>query len=117
MSASGHEDAERAAHNQALFRQVNERVRTLKDTFLNDALRSDWICECADTGCFQSIDMSVQEYEALRGEPQHFAVAPDERHVVPRVERVLRRGERYWIVEKVGVAARVATELDPREET
>ena len=47
-------------------------------------------------------------YEELRANPVHFAVASAEMHVVPEVERVVEKRERYWGVEKLGEAAEVA---------
>ena len=35
-------------------------------------------------------------------------------HVWPDVENVTERNQRYWVVEKLGEAARVSGELDPR---
>ena len=48
----------------------------------------------------------------MRGVPTHFVVAPG--HVVPDVEVVVRETPRYQVVEKIGVAAKVSTQLDPR---
>jgi hypothetical protein len=75
---------------------------------------SRWICECADEECTERIEMSPLEYEQLRSEPTHLAVAPDQRHVSPDVERIVEKRETYWIVEKVGEAAETAEETDPR---
>ena len=42
---------------------------------------------------------------------------PDDRHVVPDVERVLETNQRYWIVEKLDRAGAIATKFDPRSRT
>jgi hypothetical protein len=55
-----------------------------------------------------------EEYEALRAKGTRFAVMPHEDHVYPDVELVVERHDRCWVVEKIGVAARVAEEIDPR---
>jgi hypothetical protein len=47
----------------------------------------------------------------------HFAVAPGEEHVLPDVERIVEKRERYWVVEMVGEAAAVAAQLDPHDVT
>ncbi len=75
---------------------------------------SDWVCECADETCTERIELTPQQYETLRENPTHFVVAPSTEHVVADAERVVEQHERYWIVSKVGVAAAVATHLDPR---
>ena len=72
------------------------------------------VCECADENCAEPVQLSIAEYEAVRAEPTHFLVAPDVKHVSPQVEDVVRREERYWIVEKIEVAAELSEERDPR---
>jgi hypothetical protein len=108
------ERARRFAENQSLMRAVNERIDDLNRTFESFAPYGSWICECADVACLERVEMTLGEYEALRQRPDCFAVIPDERHVVPDVERVVERTERYWVVEKLGVARERATELDAR---
>jgi hypothetical protein len=105
---------ERAAQNQALFREVNERVGELTETLNTAMSRGDWVCECADTECFEPIEMSLEEYEALRQHPARFAVSPQDKHVYPEAERIVERTDRYWVVEKIERAGRLATELNPR---
>jgi hypothetical protein len=109
--------AERAGRNQALYREVNERVREMNEAF--DALLpiGEWVCECANDECFEMIEMTHEEYEAVRAGGTRFFVKPDEAHVVPEAELVVERHERYWVVEKVGVAAAVAEREDPRAVT
>ena len=105
---------QRAGQNQALFREVNERINALQERRAVWVTISEWVCECADESCTERIGMTPEEYEELRANPVHFAVAPAEVHVVPEVERVVEERERYWVVEKQGEAAEVAEELDIR---
>ena len=102
---------ERAARNQSLFREVNERVAVLNQTFEQLTPFGSWACECALTDCLEQIPMTLGEYEALREHPARFAVLPSEDHVFPEVERVVEKTARYWVVEKVGTAGEVAAEL------
>jgi hypothetical protein len=106
--------ARRAAENQSLMRAVNERIDDLNRTFEAFAPYGSWICECANVECLERVEMTLGEYEALRQRPECFTVVPDDRHVVPGVERVVERTERYWVVEKLGVARERAVELDGR---
>ncbi len=76
--------------------------------------RADWVCECANTECYEPLEMSLDEYRALRQNGARFAVACHPKHVFPGVEEVIQRTSRYWVVEKIEHAARVAVELDPR---
>jgi hypothetical protein len=100
-----------AAKNQALFREINERLRELKSGAEEHA---GFTCECADVVCLQTIDLTLVEYEAVRSSPTRFAVVADERHVVPEAERVVERTDRYWVVEKIDAAAKLATALKRR---
>lgn len=110
----GTDCVERTAENEALFREVNERLKERKEDGSAWALPSEWICECADPECTKRIEMSLLEYEDLRSEPTHFAVAPNREHVVLEVERIVDKREDYWVVEKLGEAAEIAENTDPR---
>jgi hypothetical protein len=108
------EQQARAARNQALFREINERIEGLNSDFSTitpDA--GNWVCECANEACLGLVQMSVAEYEAVRAAPNRFFVMPDDGHVLPQVERIVERTERYWVVEKVGAAETVAKQADP----
>jgi hypothetical protein len=99
--------AVRAARNQALFREVNERVQQINDAFESLLPRGDWVCECADQGCIERLSLTHEEYEAVRANGARFVVAPHADHLFPEVEALVERHERYWVVEKVGTAADV----------
>jgi hypothetical protein len=104
----------RAAKNQSLFREVNERVKEVNDRHHIALTLTHWLCECADETCTERIALSPREYESLREISTRFVIAPQREHFVPDVERIVRRHGRYWVVEKEGEAASVADDLDPR---
>lgn len=106
----------RAAKNQSLFREVNERVKDVNDHFHAYTSVSDWFCECANETCVERIDMTSQEYEHIRAAGERFFVAPSEEHVWPDVERVVERRRTFWIVEKIEHGGRIAKDLDPRSD-
>jgi hypothetical protein len=110
----GTDYGERTGQNEALFREVNERLMERKQDDPGWALPSLWICECAEETCTERIEMSPLEYEQLRSEPTHFAVVPTEGHVSLDVERIVEKHDGYWVVEKIGEAAETAEETDPR---
>jgi hypothetical protein len=97
----------RDTRNQALFRELNERIAELQQsrTFI------EFACECSDTNCADAIALSLDEYEAVRRFSTRFVVAPDH---VGAGDPVLAQNDRYAIVEARGLAAAVALELDPR---
>lgn len=106
----------RAAENQSLFRDVNERVREVNAHFNVLLEINEWLCECVSSECIQRIKMTPQEYEAVRSDGTRFAVAPGQDHVVPEVERVVSKNEHYWIVEKIGHGGEIAARYDPRKD-
>jgi hypothetical protein len=103
--------AERQGRNESLFREVNERIAELNQTFQIEG-RSEFLCECSREECRQPIEIPIGEYEAVRRTPTRFLVIPG--HEDDRVERVVERSERYIVVEKIGEAADEAEDLDPR---
>jgi hypothetical protein len=50
---------------------------------------TDWVCECVDESRTERIELTPEEYERVRENPTHFAVAPSEEHVAPDVERIV----------------------------
>jgi hypothetical protein len=102
----------RAVRNQALFRAVNEQIRAMNEAVASVTGSFAIACECADTDCIETLELSPQEYEAIRAEPRQFAVLPG--HIYQDVEHVVREAQGFVVVEKIAVAAAVAEELDPR---
>lgn len=107
-------DVSRAAKNQALCREVNERILGLSTALAFERAHRDFICECADPACTQVVRLTVAEYEALRMHPTRFVVVPSEEHIAPELEAVVERYETYWTLQATGVAADIAEKLDPR---
>jgi hypothetical protein len=100
------------AKNEALFRQVNERIEEVNEN-LGAGSYSDFLCECGDDDCTAPVSMTIAEYEEVRSEPTHFAIANG--HEVVDVERVVEKNDRFSVVEKLaGEAGRIAVETDPR---
>ena len=107
---------EAVVRNEARFREVNEQAKASNAAHVwVDPPVPDWSCECGWTGCNAPVRLSMAEYEAVRSSPTRFFVLPDEGHVAPEAERVVERHPTYWVVEKIGTAAALTAELDPRE--
>lgn len=102
---------ERLAQNEALFREVNERLEELSRRTGTADGGVDFVCECADETCTRRIRLSLQEYERVRAHPRRFVVLPGHEQ---DVERVVEDRGAYRIVEKDGEAGDVAADDDPR---
>jgi hypothetical protein len=102
--------AERAARNESLFREINERISEI--TREQQAEWTEAFCECSRLGCTEKVEISLDEYERVRARGDRFFLAGG--HEQPEIERVLERNGRFTVVEKLGDGARVADDLDPR---
>ena len=99
--------------NEAVFREVNERIESLAEAFDLGSQPLDFICECGDASCVQRIHMTHAEFEELRSESHQFAVYPG--HEAPDVESVVDRRGGYDIVKKdEGLPKLIAEQTDPR---
>ena len=107
----------RRARNEALFREVNERIEEVSREFAE----GDWdqkqeqlrlVCECGRQECTELLEATVAEYEAVRSNPRRFLVLPG--HEQTDIERVVERNNRFFVVEKMEEAGEVANEHDPR---
>ena len=115
MESDSYSRDERAARNEDVFRDVNERLEGLAKAFERIAgIESAFTCECADLHCLEHIALAVDEYEAVRRHPNRFVVLPG--HVYADVEIVVSENDRFVVVDKTGVAAEIARAEDPRDE-
>ena len=100
------DDVREDALAQGVFRSANETLAERRDEL-------EVVCECADAGCTQRIEVPVQLYERVRADGGLFLVAPG--HVAPDVESVREKHGSFEVVEKdPGPARDLAEELDPR---
>lgn len=65
----------RHAQNEALFREVNERVETLADR-LGPNVPYEFLCECANADCTFRINLPLSVYEHPRRPPAVRRAAP-----------------------------------------
>jgi hypothetical protein len=110
------EDQRRRARNEALFREVNERIGEL-DTGLSASEEDDsqlvgFVCECPREDCSETLEVTRDEYEAVRNNPQRFLVLPG--HEDGDIAHVVERHSSYLVVEKEGEAGAIAREQDAR---
>ena len=112
MSASENtaQSEERAARNEVLFREANEKLREKRLEVDADGL-TPFLCECSNPACTEVLRLSMREYENARSKPTWFITAVDHENEHNRIEQ----HPRYMIVEKAGTAGRIADEENPRE--
>ena len=107
------EHVRRVGLNEAVFREVNERIEDLTRRFDVGQGELDLICECGNADCTERIAMSVSDYEQLRSDPTLFAVVAG--HEEPSAEDVVASRQGIHIVRKPpGQPAEIAEQTDPR---
>jgi hypothetical protein len=107
------ERGKRIGHNESLFREVNERVREIGESFSIVTPEAEFVCECGNTSCTEQVRVSLAAYEEIRSDPKHFFLVRG--HEELEYERILRETDNYLVVEKLpGGAAGMAIKEDPR---
>jgi hypothetical protein len=104
---------ERQARNEALIREVNERIEEVdRKAGSGPDVRFDFLCECGrDGGCEHTVELTLTEYEEVRAQDDRFAVYPG--HETAALERIVKQNERYVLVDKLP-SAEVFVADDPR---
>jgi hypothetical protein len=108
------ETQRRKAANEAVFREVNERIEGLQRGFaLTEHEPLQIVCECDRLDCMERIPISVEGYERVRSRSDQFIVATG--HEDPSVEDVVDTGADFLVVRKrPGEPSRIAEATDPR---
>lgn len=107
------ERGKRVGLNEAVFREVNERLRELGEGFSIVTEQAEFVCECADSTCVEHVRMALPAYEEIRSDPKRFFVIKG--HELPEFEKVVSEEEGYLVVEKLpGGPAGIAIREDPR---
>jgi hypothetical protein len=107
--------AERIAANEVTFRSANETVRDAAER-AQVSNRVTFICECGNAGCLDLVELSLDEYERVRADPQQFFVVPGHEITGRDLGRVVGSTNRYTLVEKIGVSGEIARRRNPRPE-
>src|SRR5881392_2626469 len=96
----------RAARNEALFREVNENIARLEEHSSSELTAPTFICECSSDLCTEHVPVDSETYRRVREHPRRFLVLPA--HVDEALESVVETHSGYLIVEKTGVAGDIA---------
>jgi hypothetical protein len=107
------ERAKRIGLNEAVFRDVNERVQSINEDFGGRLETAEFVCECGSVECTDRIRLRLSLYESIRADPTWFIVKDG--HEIPDVEDVVERHEGFVVVQKkAGDPAQLAEATDPR---
>ncbi len=101
----------RKAENEAIFRDANEEIEAARAELTKLDGKVPFFCECDDAMCRETVRLDTREYEFVRASPTRFLIAIGHPH--DEAQLVVEH-DAYVVVEKEGVAARVARETDPR---
>jgi hypothetical protein len=103
------ETLERIARNEATFREANERIEEAAEEHALETGPIPFICECADPSCAMPVQLTLEEYRAVRTGDRRFVVAPG--HEESTATEVVERHAGFLVLEKQGRAGAVAEEL------
>jgi hypothetical protein len=101
---------ERAARNEVSFREANEKLGD-KRAELGAHGRTPFLCECGDPECTELLRLSFADYERVRSRGNWFVTAVGHD---AGVGRVVEEHGGYTVIEKGGVAGRIAEEENRR---
>jgi hypothetical protein len=103
--------AERAGHNEEVFRTINERIeKGAEQHGVHQPL--PFHCECATEGCVETIELAPGEYDRIASHLERFVVAFG--HERSNVEAIVERHPSYLVVEKTGEARAEIEREHPR---
>jgi len=101
--------ARRIASNEALGRQINERIAAQRGVESGESMSV--VCECGDGDCESRLDVRWETYRAVRQNPMWFILV--EGHEVLEMERVVKREGVLVVSEKIASARQALEAIDP----
>ena len=103
---------ERIAHNESVFRALNESLEASLHRGRPDGDRAGFICECGNPACDETVRVELPAYESVRADAQLFIVLPG--HEAPDAEDLVSDRDGYVIVRKHADVAKIVERTDPR---
>ena len=100
----------RLASNEAVFRAANERLDSMLGRLPG---ATTYLCECGDDECFEHVQLTNAEYEAVRSHPARFFVVRGHEDVTAG-EAVVEEPPGYTVVEKRGDEREIVERSNPR---
>jgi hypothetical protein len=103
--------AERIARNESIFRNANEGISNALEA--EDILEPmPFVCECADPGCREMVNMTLIEYRRIREDARTFWHIASHEPASQGSTQILETHDGYVVVEKIGPAGDVALLLE-----
>ena len=98
--------------NETRSRDINEWIAESNESSVTGAA-DPFVCECSDSSCMSTINLTHREYEEVRAHGTQFAIARD--HESPDLDLMVSERIGFTIVRKLpGLPARLANASDPR---
>ena len=105
---------ERQARNEALFREVNERIAEIGEqaqAWSPDGM-VEFMCECGEEGgCGERVRVPLDVYERVRQQDDRFVVRPG--HETLEIEHAVEWTDDYVVVDKIAAVEPLVAD-DPR---
>lgn len=102
---------EEEVRNETRSREINEWIDEAEGGLPSGV--GSYVCECSDVTCSTRIELTRAEYEEVRANGTHFAIATD--HETPDLDLLVSERLGFAIIAKLpGLPARIANASDPR---
>jgi hypothetical protein len=89
---------ERLKENQQTFKLANERFVSLIAERRLAVDHVPFLCECADATCMARVELTLEDYHAVRAHERHYLMLPE--HLRSPGEVIVERRDGYEITEK-----------------
>lgn len=89
---------ERLVKNELILRDENEKALKKLHNILDSEDKILFVCECSRLACKDRIGLTNKQFYDMHRNRQHFIIMPS--HETEAVERVVRKTEDFYIVEK-----------------
>lgn len=100
----------RRAHNEVVFRTVNEEIKALIDADDIELPLAPFICECGDRACRELIRVPLEKYRDVRESPRRFLLANGHEQRDGRETTTVETHDGFVVIEKTGIAGEIAEE-------
>jgi hypothetical protein len=102
---------ERAAENEATFREANEGLEEKAAELGFGAARTPYLCECEDPACTEVVQLTRKEYESVRANPKRFVMVGGHQEID---DQVIEEQAGFTVIQKQGEEGDLVAERDPR---